>query len=480
MDNMEIEEQTEEIPYKIKISKEIFIFLQCRGIRNNYDCTKKLGTGGFGKVFQVRNKKTKKLYACKKVSKLNINNLEKLRKEIEILKKLDHPHIVKLYEVFESDNSLYLIMEECFGGELFERILKRVKTNDMYSEREACSLIKQLIGAIEYCHNNGIVHRDIKPENLLYLKEGNEENNPIKIVDFGLSQYINSKHNLNSLVGSSFYVSPEVLASNYNEKCDIWSTGVILYILLSGDPPFFGINDEVIYKKIRNIDYSFPEEKWKNISKEAKDLISNMLIKQEKRFSASQVLQHPWFNLIKDEKLNLNKLNFGKKNFFQEYKNSNQLKKIVLLYIASKLDENEILDLNELFKAFDKDDSGQIEFKEFEQGLIELKSEKISNEMIKQYFDDIDADINGKIDYTEFIAASLQKKIFIKSEILFDAFSSLDTNHDFKITKEELMTVLKLQPKDDKFAQKLIDSADKNGDGAIDYKEFLLLMGYNE
>ena len=205
-----------------------------------------------------------------------------------------------------------------------------------------------------------------------------------------------------------------------------------------------------------------------------------MLIKQEKRFSASQVLQHPWFNLIKDEKLNLNKLNFGKKNFFQEYKNSNQLKKIVLLYIASKLDENEILDLNELFKAFDKDDSGQIEFKEFEQGLIELKSEKISNEMIKQYFDDIDADINGKIDYTEFIAASLQKKIFIKSEILFDAFSSLDTNHDFKITKEELMTVLKLQPKDDKFAQKLIDSADKNGDGAIDYKEFLLLMGYNE
>ena len=101
MDEMEIEEQTDEIPHKIKINKEIFIFLQCRGIRNNYDCTKKLGTGGFGKVFQVRNKKTKKLYACKKVSKLNINNLEKLRKEIEILKKLDHPHIVKLNEVFE-------------------------------------------------------------------------------------------------------------------------------------------------------------------------------------------------------------------------------------------------------------------------------------------------------------------------------------------------------------------------------------------
>jgi len=266
----------------------------------------------------------------------------------------------------------------------------------------------------------------------------------------------------------------------YNEKCDIWSAGIIIYILLSGEPPFYGPNDDTIYAKIKSLKYTFPEEKWKNISEEAKDLISKILIKQEKRLSASQVLQHPWFNLIKDEKLSLTKLSFGKNNFFEEYTNSNQLKKLVLLYIASKLDENEILDLNNIFRAFDKDDSGQIDFKEFEQGLIELRSEKISKEIIEQYFDDIDADINGKIDYTEFIAASLNKKKFIKSEILFEAFSSLDTNHDFKITKEELMQVLKLQPKDDKFAQKLIESADKNGDGAIDYKEFLLLMEYNE
>jgi calcium-dependent protein kinase len=211
-------------------------------------------------------------------------------------------------------------MEECFGGELFERIWKRIQANDMYTEKGVCSLIRQIIGTIEYCHNNGIVHRDLKPENLLFLNEGNEENNPIKIVDFGLSQYINLRQSLNSKVGSSLYVSPEVLAGNYNEKCDIWSAGIIIYILLSGEPPFYGPNDDTIYAKIKSLKYTFPEEKWKNISKEAKDLISNMLIKQEKRFSASQVLQHPWFNLIKDEKLNLNKLNFGKKNFFQEYK----------------------------------------------------------------------------------------------------------------------------------------------------------------
>jgi len=464
---------------KVKVTKDNFIALGSRGLRDNYDCTKRLGKGGFGKVFQVRNKTTKKFFACKKLSKLNINNLAKFQNEIDILMKMDHPNIVKLYEVFESENSLYLIMEECDGGELFDRILRRINTNNMYTEREACILIKQIIGAIEYCHNNGIAHRDLKPENLLYLKEGSEEDNPIKIADFGLSQSINLKKMLSSKVGTSYYISPETLAGNYNEKCDIWSIGIILYILLSGEPPFNGPSDGIILAKIKTYKYNFPESKWKNISIEAKDLILKMLIQEDKRLSASQVLQHPWFNLIKKEKISFERLNFGKDNFFREYKDSNQLKKIVLLYIASKLEEKEILDLKNLFKAFDKDENGQIDYKEFEQGLIELKSKGIIKDEIKQYFNDIDADSNGKIDYTEFIAATLQKQIFLKKETLFEAFSALDSDRDCKITKAELMKILRLQPKDDKFAIRLIELADKNGDGVIDYKEFLEMMGFN-
>ena len=143
MDQMDIEEDPDNPILKLKYSKDNFIALGSRGLRDIYDCTKM---------------------------------------------KMDHPNIVKLYEVFESDNSLYLIMEECYGGELFDRILHRINTNNMYTEREACLLMKQIIGAIEYCHNNGIAHRDLKPENLLYLKEGSEEDNPLKIADFGLSQ----------------------------------------------------------------------------------------------------------------------------------------------------------------------------------------------------------------------------------------------------------------------------------------------------
>ena len=479
MDQMDIEEDPDNPILKVKYSKDNFIALGSRGLRDIYDCTKKLGKGGYGKVFQVKNKSTNKLYACKKLSKLNIKNVKKFQNEIEVLMKMDHPNIVKLYEVFESDNSLYLIMEECYGGELFDRILHRINTNNMYTEREACLLMKQIIGAIEYCHNNGIAHRDLKPENLLYLKEGSEEDNPLKIADFGLSQSFNLKKMLTSKVGTSYYVPPEILAGNYTEKCDIWSAGIILYILLSGEPPFNGPNDETIFARIKTYKYEFPEQKWSKVSVEAKDLLSKMLIQEDKRLSASQVLQHPWFDIIKNEKITFEKLNFGKDNFFKEYKDSNQLKKIVLLYIASKLEENEIFDLKNLFKAFDKDENGQIDYKEFEQGLMELNSEELNKDEIRQFFNDIDADNNGKIDYTEFIAATLQKQIFLKKETLFEAFSALDSDRDCKITKEELMKILRLQPKEDKFAIKLIELADKNGDGVIDYKEFLQMMGFN-
>ena len=287
------------------------------------------------------------------------------------------------------------------------------------------------------------------------------------------------KKMLSSKVGTAYYVPPEILAGNYNEKCDIWSSGVILYILLSGDPPFNGPSDAVIFSKIRQFKFDFPPEKWNNISPEAKDLISKMLLPEKDRLSASQVLQHPWFNLIKSEKIPLKNLNFGGNNFFKDYKESNQLKKIVLLYIASKLEEKEILDLQNLFKAFDKDDNGQIDIKEFEQGLMELNLKENNKEDIKKYFNEIDADRNGKIDYTEFIAATLQKKLFMKKEILFDAFSALDTDKDCKITKEELIKILKLRPQEDQLAAKLIELADKNGDGVIDYKEFLEMMGFN-
>ena len=461
----------------VKFGRDTFVGLTNKSLRDNYECVKQLGKGGYGKVYQVKNKVTGKFYACKKLSKLNINNLTKFEREVNILIRADHPNIIKLYEVFQSQNSLYLIMEECNGGELFDRILKHIESKEMYSEKEAAEIMQQVMSAIEYCHKNGIVHRDIKPENLLYLYKGNEKKNPLKIIDFGLSQTLDMKKILSSKVGTAYYVSPEILAGKYTEKCDIWSAGVILYVLLSGEPPFNGPSDGVIYSKIKKMKFSFPSHKWEKISNEAKDLLNNMLCVENKRFSASQVLAHPWFKIVNE--ISLEKLNFSSQ-FFREYKQTNELTKIVLASIASRLQENEIMGLKEIFQAFDKDKDGQLNYQEFEEGLLRLKSHKIKPEEIHSYFSTIDTRKNGKIDYSEFVAACLQKNIILKEENLYEAFSSLDKEHTGKISKNALMSVLRLQSKDDSYVNELIKIADKNQDGAIDYKEFLEFMGYQK
>ena len=456
----------------IKIGRDLFVDYVSTPIAENYEVIKKLGKGGYGKVYEVKHKKTGAIKACKQLSKLNIENLEKFKREIEILRKTDHPNIIKLYEIYESGNNFYLIMDECKGGELFERIIEHIDNDEMYTEKEAAEIIYQIISAVEYCHNNGICHRDLKPENLLYLDKGKEKDNPLKVIDFGLSQTINIKKILSSKVGTAYYVSPEILSGKYTEKCDIWSTGVILYVLLSGDPPFNGASDKIIYSKIKKMKFDFPEDKWENISSEAKDLISHMLAPEKERYSAKEVIEHPWFQLAKK---NAKKITLHSKPF-KEYKELNLFKKMTLFYIASRLGDKEIGDLRDVFKSFDKDNNGQIDYHEFERGLKNMTSGKIKGDEIKEVFNAIDTDKNGKIDYTEFIVSAIDKKSLLTEERLYDAFCELDRDHDGKITKEELIKVLKLQNSDDSYISKLIKNADQNKDGAIDYKEFLEYM----
>ena len=226
----------------IKYGKKNFVGKSEGLFLDNYDVIRQLGKGGYGKVYEVKNKKSGDIRACKHLSKLSLKNLEKFEREINILINTDHPNIIKIFEVYESQRSLYIVMEECKGGEIFDRIIEHIESKKMYSEKDAADMFGQVMSAIAYCHNNGICHRDLKPENLLYLNKGPEKNNPIKVIDFGLSQFI-SDQKLTTKVGTAYYVSPEILKGDYTEKCDIWSAGVILYIFLSGDPPFNGPNE---------------------------------------------------------------------------------------------------------------------------------------------------------------------------------------------------------------------------------------------
>ena len=276
---------------------------ECLSIRDpgnlveKYIKIKELGSGTFGKVYEIENKETKKKYACKHITKKKICDMNKFNNEINIMREINHPNIIKLYEIYEDQRHIDLVMEECLGGELFDRIMERIQEKKIYNEKEASIIFKQIMKGVEYCHSKGIVHRDLKPENILFLTK--EENSPIKIIDFGLSKIFGEKINnkfLSTKVGTAYYVSPEILEGKYNEKCDIWSCGVILYIILSGTPPFNGENDIEIYKKISHKKFTFPEKEWQNISENAKDLIKKMLCDENIRLSAKEVLQHNWLN----------------------------------------------------------------------------------------------------------------------------------------------------------------------------------------
>ena len=468
---------------KVKFNKETFITRTPGSITDKWTKVKDLGSGSYGKVYRVQNKITKEMRACKELSKKKIADLDKFNLEISIMSKCDHPSIIKLYEIYEDKRHIYLIMEECLGGELFDRILSRIDSGKMYSEKQAANIFKQLMSAISYCHSQGISHRDLKPENILFLTK--DENSPIKVIDFGLSKIFGEiapiQHNkkqkkkaMETRVGTAYYVSPEVLNGKYDEKCDIWSAGVILYIMLSGDPPFNGENDNEIYRNIMKKKFEFPENEWKNISNDAKDLISHMLCEPDKRFTAQEVLQHNW--IVKEapnSKGNINNLNI---NTLKKYTEENKLKKAILTYIASRLNDNEVKSLKEIFENLDINKDGTLTLDEMKKGLHQLKDKNIDID-VKSIFKGIDTDSSGRIDYTEFLASSINQKEFLRQERLNEAFMMLDKKGTGKISKEEIKKALKLDNVNEKTIELYIQKYDLNGDGNIDYNEFLNMMG---
>ena len=373
----------------ISFSKTNFILRGSGLFPSKYTKIQELGSGGFSKVYRVQNLISKDIFACKELPIKKINDLEKFKKEINIMSKCDHPNIIKLIEIYEDKRVIDLVMEECLGGTLFDRLLKKMEDDDeTFSEKEAAIIFKQLISAIHYCHSQGIAHRDLKMENVLFLYK--IQDSPIKIIDFGLSeivQIVNKKNllkmisgnkelniNMTGSVGTPHYISPEVLQGKYTQKCDIWSAGVILYAILSGSFPFDGNTNKEIYKSILKKQFDFRDEEWKNVSEEAKDLIRHMLCDEDKRYTAEMVLSHPWLTkLAPNSKGAISKLNV---KHLENYKNISEFKKFILTYVASRLKEKEIKELKEMFYEMDENKDGTLTIKEIKDCLVKLNKEK--------------------------------------------------------------------------------------------------------
>jgi len=261
-------------------------------VEERYDLGKIIGRGAFSVVKIGLNKKNKQKYAVKCISKKLIDKKELtlLEREIDIMKKLQHPNIIALVEVIDTADTLYLILEFASGGELFDAIVNRGN----YTELEAARLVKQIVEAMGYVHSHGIAHRDLKPENLLLANEPGQPD-LIKIADFGLSKDFGAEQMATSC-GTPDYVAPEVLGGEvYDSAVDIWSIGVITYVLLCGFPPFYGESQKELFENIMKGNYDFPDPEWSGVSQDAKNFIKAMLVVEpDKRYTAQQCLNDKW------------------------------------------------------------------------------------------------------------------------------------------------------------------------------------------
>ncbi|XP_062221331.1 calcium-dependent protein kinase 6-like [Phragmites australis] len=441
-------------------------------LRDLYALGRKLGQGQFGTTYLCTDLATGAALACKSIAKrklLTPEDVDDVRREIQIMHHLaGHASVVTIKGAYEDPLYVHIVMELCEGGELFDRIVDR----GYFSERKAAEIARVIVGVVEACHSLGVMHRDLKPENFLLKDRGHDAS--LKAIDFGLSVFFKPGQVFSDVVGSPYYVAPEVLCKHYGPEADVWTAGVIIYILLSGVPPFWAETQQGIFDAVLKGAIDFESEPWPSISDSAKDLIRRMLRSPPaERLTAHQVLCHPWIcenGVAPDRALDPAVL-----SRLKQFSAMNKLKKMALRVIAQNLSEEELAGLKEMFKAMDTDGSGAITFEELKEGLRKYGS-NLNEAEIRHLMDAADVDKSGTIDYDEFIAATVHMSKLEREEHLLAAFAYFDKDGSGYITVDELEQACREHNMADVGIDDIIREVDQDNDGRIDYGEFVAMM----
>ena len=447
-----------------------------------YKVTNKIGEGSYGAVYLAYNLFTKQKVAIKRIVKSEENKIDELelKNEINILKKLDHPNILKIMEFYSSEHSYYIITDYCANGELYDQIKYK------YNENQLAVLFYQIFSGLAYLHSNNIVHRDLKLENIVISEIENDKktNNRyfwVKIIDFGTAKIFDKNQKEKIVVGSSYYIAPEVLKKNYNEKCDTWSVVVILYMLIVGRAPFDGKDDEEIINNIKKGKYNTEHPKLINSSSEVQDLVKNLLkIDVQKRFSAVEALKHPWFKKFNANYLYSNLDDDTIKTYLnrlRHYQINSKFQQMVWLFIVHNLQENqETKEILKIFRLFNENDDGKLSKEELYKGLIKYFDKNDIDKEIDDIILLLDTSNLGYITFEGFLSGCVNKMKILSEEHLIYAFNFFDKNKKGRITFEGIKGYFVNDKTTENAFKSIYNEIDTNRDGEIDFSEFKNMM----
>jgi calcium-dependent protein kinase len=445
--------------------------LGIRDVNADYELGELVGEGAFGEVRRCVHRQTGQVYACKTVVKNQLKrraDVEDVRREVQILMMLSsHPNVAALLAIYEDDAAVHLILELCEGGQVFDSICDQ----GVVSERSVARLFRKMVEVVQHCHTLGIAHRDIKPENFLLSKPGPD--GQVKAADFGLSQFFRPGKSFTSLVGSAYFVAPEVLKRDYGPQADVWSLGVCLYILLSGMTPFWGDTEEDIFKMILHADINFESHPWPKISKSAKDIIKKMLNRDPaKRPTAAQLLEHSWLN----QAAPVTPLGDDIVERIRSFAAMTKVKRAAMLLAAQGLEENIVPEISAMMENLEAaevvEGAGVTADDAIRAGVTSLTSE--GQEQL------VHGSKNNKLlSAPELVAATLGSSEAPREELIKCLFKRFDPKGQGLVTQDEIYDVLKTYGISKGDVATVVAAVDDDKDGRLNLAEFSTLMARN-